>query len=125
MLGYHYRRRVEPESVPRNYEFGLVDRQGGVRDVIITISLIPGTKRVSPPSPTSRIEEGRGAAPGVRGPLPDDLRDDGDGDDHRRGDTTVTLVNTGVEKLSGAPKEYWESGRSCRSSSTSTTWNGC
>ena len=40
MLGYHARRRVEPESVPRNYEFSLVDRQGTVRDVIITISLI-------------------------------------------------------------------------------------
>jgi PAS domain S-box-containing protein len=45
MLGYHYRRRVEPESVPRNYEFGLVDQQGGVRNVIITISMIPGTRR--------------------------------------------------------------------------------
>ena len=45
MLGYHYRRRVEPDAVPRNYEFSLVDRQGGVREVIITISLIPGTKK--------------------------------------------------------------------------------
>ena len=45
MLQYHYQRRVDPESAPRNYEFSLVDMQGEVREVIITISLIPGTKR--------------------------------------------------------------------------------
>ncbi|MCX7635516.1 MAG: LuxR C-terminal-related transcriptional regulator, partial [Syntrophales bacterium] len=34
-----------PELAPRNYEFSLVNRRGDVREVIITISMIPGTKR--------------------------------------------------------------------------------
>lgn len=45
MLGYHRLRRVDPRRAPRNYEFGLVDRQGNVRDIIITISMIPGTTK--------------------------------------------------------------------------------
>ncbi|HNT57321.1 MAG TPA: PAS domain-containing protein, partial [Syntrophales bacterium] len=45
MLDYHRRRRVDPEGVPRNYEFSLMDREGNVREVLITISMIPGTKR--------------------------------------------------------------------------------
>jgi len=112
MLGYHYRRRVEPESVPRNYEFGLVDRQGGVRDVIITISLIPGTKKSV--ASFADISDRRRAEERLR-----------ESEDRYRTifettgtatiiveeDTTVTLVNTEFEKLSGAPKEYWEGRR--------------
>lgn len=45
MLEYHRRRRVDPESVPRSYEFRGFDKNGNVRDVRITISMIPGTKR--------------------------------------------------------------------------------
>ena len=113
MLGYHYRRRIEPESVPRNYEFALVDRQGGVRDVIITISLIPGTKKSV--ASFADISDWRRAEERLR-----------ESEDRYRTifettgtatiiveeDTTVTLVNTEFEKLSGAPKEYWEGRRS-------------
>jgi len=45
MLKYHRLRRVDAESAPRNYEFSLLDTQGGIREVIITISMIPGTGR--------------------------------------------------------------------------------
>jgi PAS domain S-box-containing protein len=113
MLGYHYRRRVEPDAVPRNYEFSLVDRQGGVRDVIITISLIPGTKKSV--ASFADISDWRRAEERLR-----------ESEDRYRTifettgtatiiveeDTTVTLVNTEFEKLSGAPKEYWEGRRS-------------
>ncbi|MCU0553341.1 MAG: PAS domain S-box protein [Syntrophales bacterium] len=112
MLGYHYRRRVEPEAVPRNYEFSLVDRQGGVRDVIITISLIPGTKKSV--ASFADISDRRRAEERLR-----------ESEDRYRTifettgtatiiveeDTTVTLVNTEFEKLAGAPKEYWEGRR--------------
>ena len=40
-------------------------------------------------------------------------------------DTTVTLVNTEFEKLSGAPKEYWEGKESGRNSSTRRIASGC
>jgi len=112
MLGYHYRRRVEPEAVPRNYEFGLVDRQGSVRNVIITISLIPGTRKSV--ASFADISDRRRAEERLR-----------ESEDRYRTifettgtatiiveeDTTVTLVNTEFEKLSGAPKEYWEGKR--------------
>ncbi len=45
MVGYHQSRRVDPDSAPRNYEFSFVDKQGNVREVLITISMIPGTKK--------------------------------------------------------------------------------
>jgi PAS domain S-box-containing protein len=113
MLGYHYRRRVDPAAVPCNYEFGLVDRQGCVRDVIITISLIPGTKKSV--ASFADISDRRRAEERLR-----------ESEDRYRTifettgtatiiveeDTTVTLVNTEFEKLSGAPKEYWEGRRS-------------
>ena len=112
MLGYHYRRRVEPEAVPRNYEFGLVDRQGSVRNVLITISLIPGTRKSV--ASFADISDRRRAEERLR-----------ESEDRYRTifettgtatiiveeDTTVTLVNTEFEKLSGAPKEYWEGKR--------------
>ncbi|MGE5856771.1 MAG: PAS domain S-box protein [Syntrophaceae bacterium] len=45
MLRYHHSRRVGTDAAPRNYEFSLINMQGKVRDLIITISMIPGTKR--------------------------------------------------------------------------------
>jgi len=45
MLRYHHDRRIDPGSAPRSYEFRIMDRQGGVHDVLNTISIIPGTKR--------------------------------------------------------------------------------
>ncbi|MFQ6078285.1 MAG: PAS domain S-box protein, partial [Thermodesulfobacteriota bacterium] len=45
MIAYHRLRRVDPNAAPRNYEARLVDRKGNVRDVFITVAMIPGTKR--------------------------------------------------------------------------------
>ncbi|VVB84418.1 Methyl sulfide methyltransferase-associated sensor [uncultured archaeon] len=45
MIKYHHERRVEPKQAPNKYEFRLVDRHGGIRDVFTTIAMIPGTKR--------------------------------------------------------------------------------
>lgn len=45
MLGYHNRRRVDPAAAPSRYEFSFVDRKGAVKDVLVTISMIPGTGR--------------------------------------------------------------------------------
>jgi PAS domain S-box-containing protein len=112
MLGYHYRRRVDPDLVPRNYEFSLLDRQGNVREVIITISLIPGTRKSV--ASFADISDRRRAEERLR-----------ESEDRYRTifettgtatiiveeDTTVTLVNTEFEKLSGAPKDYWEGKR--------------
>ncbi len=43
MKEYHRLRRINPEAVPRNYETQFIGKQGNVRDILLTISMIPGT----------------------------------------------------------------------------------
>lgn len=45
MLNSHKLRRHNGDAVPRRYEFKFRDRKGYVKDIILTIDMIPGTKR--------------------------------------------------------------------------------
>ena len=45
MQEYHRLRRIDPSHAPRNYEFKFIDRSGRVRDIFMTIAMIPNTKR--------------------------------------------------------------------------------
>jgi len=45
MMAYHRRRRGDPLAAPSHYECTLVDKQGTERDNLISISMIPGTKK--------------------------------------------------------------------------------
>jgi len=45
LMEYHRLRRIDRGVAPRNYETRLIDRWGNVRDVIVTVSLIPGTSK--------------------------------------------------------------------------------
>jgi len=45
MKAFHIQRRIDPESVPRSYEVRFHDRGGRIRNVTMTVSLIPGTKK--------------------------------------------------------------------------------
>ena len=45
MQAYHDSRRTTPSSAPREYEFRFVDKQENVKDIWLTIAMIPGTKR--------------------------------------------------------------------------------
>ena len=45
MKKLHYSRRKDPESTLRKYEFRFVNREGNIRNILIVIDLIPGTKR--------------------------------------------------------------------------------
>lgn len=45
MKEYHILRRIDPDAAPKKYEFQAIDKSGNVKDVIITISMIPGTKK--------------------------------------------------------------------------------
>ncbi|NPV27308.1 MAG: PAS domain S-box protein [Firmicutes bacterium] len=45
MLTYHQLRRISPNAAPRNYEAQLVDKNGNVKDVLMTVAMIPGTKK--------------------------------------------------------------------------------
>jgi PAS domain S-box-containing protein len=42
---YHRLRRIDPDSVPSTYETRIIDRQGNIKDVLVTASIIPGTKK--------------------------------------------------------------------------------
>jgi diguanylate cyclase (GGDEF)-like protein/PAS domain S-box-containing protein len=45
MERYHRIRRVNPSKAPRTYEFRFVNRDGSVRDTLLTIAMIPGTTK--------------------------------------------------------------------------------
>ncbi|HLZ18699.1 MAG TPA: PAS domain S-box protein, partial [Smithellaceae bacterium] len=45
MTAYHQLRRVHPEGAPKSYEFRLTRKDGGVRNIILTVDAIPGTRR--------------------------------------------------------------------------------
>ena len=42
---YHIRRRLDPASVPKHYEFTFIDNTGDRRDVLASIELLPDGKR--------------------------------------------------------------------------------
>lgn len=42
---YHYLRRINPVAAPKNYEARFVTKGGDLRDVYVTVSMIPGTKQ--------------------------------------------------------------------------------
>jgi PAS domain S-box-containing protein len=43
MQSHHDQRRVDPQKVPQEYEFHFRDREGNVKNVSVTIDIIPGT----------------------------------------------------------------------------------
>jgi PAS domain S-box-containing protein len=43
MRDYHVKRRADPQSVPSEYEFGLIDKDGNVRDMLLTATMLPGS----------------------------------------------------------------------------------
>lgn len=45
MKKYHKLRRINPNAAPRNYEHKLIDSRGKIRNVFLTIDMIPGTKK--------------------------------------------------------------------------------
>jgi PAS domain S-box-containing protein len=45
LFEYHRKRRIDPASVPKNYEFRFIGRDGRQRVLYINVSMIPGTTR--------------------------------------------------------------------------------
>ncbi|MCK4270258.1 MAG: PAS domain S-box protein, partial [Methanogenium sp.] len=45
MVNYHSLRRTDPASAPPHYESRIIDSEGRMRDISLTISMIPGTKK--------------------------------------------------------------------------------
>lgn len=45
MKKYHILRRIDPSAAPKRYEFQVINKEGNIKDIIVTISMIPGTKK--------------------------------------------------------------------------------
>lgn len=45
VTGYHQLRKTDPDKVPSSYETKVVDRLGNVKNVLLTVAMIPGTRR--------------------------------------------------------------------------------
>ena len=45
MQEYHRLRRIDADSMPRTYEYHLIDARGRIRTVLNTVSIIPGSKK--------------------------------------------------------------------------------
>jgi PAS domain S-box-containing protein len=45
MKRYHHLRRIDPGAAPRTYEHDLIDSQGRIRNVHLTVGMIPGTSK--------------------------------------------------------------------------------
>ena len=45
MKKYHYERRKKGRKVPKEYEFKFVDRNGNIKNIWLSIVMIPGTKK--------------------------------------------------------------------------------
>ena len=45
MEEYHIHRSINPDKVPKSYEFKFVDKYENEKDVHATVSLIPGTRK--------------------------------------------------------------------------------
>ncbi|MBN1306704.1 MAG: sigma 54-interacting transcriptional regulator [Chitinispirillaceae bacterium] len=45
MTEYHLQRRIDPQSVPSEYEFRLTHRDGTIRDMLLNVAMIPGSKK--------------------------------------------------------------------------------
>jgi two-component system, sensor histidine kinase and response regulator len=45
MVEYHHLRRTDPFSAPRNYEVQLINKNNYNKDILLTMSMIPGTKK--------------------------------------------------------------------------------
>jgi len=45
MVEYHHLRRVDPSTAPRNYEIQLKNKNNDDKDILLTMSMIPGTTK--------------------------------------------------------------------------------
>ena len=45
MVDYHNLRRLNPELAPTNYECRIQDKQGLIKDIVITVDMIPGSEQ--------------------------------------------------------------------------------
>ncbi len=109
MLSYHRLRRVDRQGPPRNYEFSLIDSRGRIRNVILTVDMIPGTGKsvasfadiTEHKLAAARLQESENLYRTI-------FENTGTATIIVEEDMTISLANTEFEALSGSLKKYWE-----------------
>ena len=109
MMSYHKLRRVAPNAAPRNYEFRLIHSRGDIRNILITVDVIPGTRKsiVSDIDITewknteTKLKESENLYRAI-------FETTGTATMIMEEDMTISLVNSGFEKITGYKKEEWE-----------------
>ncbi|PKN73438.1 MAG: hypothetical protein CVU52_07115 [Deltaproteobacteria bacterium HGW-Deltaproteobacteria-10] len=112
MITYHNLRRLNHLDAPRNYEFRFIDVRGSIRNVFVTIDMIPGTKKSV--ASLADITEQKLAVAHLQ--QSENLyrtifENTGTATMIVEEDMTISLANTEFATLSGAPKQYWENKR--------------
>ncbi len=109
MTGYHRLRRVDPGAPPRNYEFGLIDSRGRIRNIMATVDMIPATKKsvaslmdiTERKEAEEKLKESENLYRAI-------FETTGSATIIIEEDMTISLLNTVFEKLSGYRREEWE-----------------
>lgn len=109
MINYHKLRRVAPNAAPRNYEFRLVDSRGEIKNILLTVDVIPGTGKsiVSDIDITEwkktqiKLKESENIYRAI-------FETTGTATMIMEEDMTISLANSGFEKITGYRKEDWE-----------------
>lgn len=112
MKANHYLRRVDPDAAPKNYEFGFIDSQGRIKNVILMVDMIPRTRKsvasfadiTEHKLAVARLRESENLYRTI-------FENTGTATVIVEEDMTISLANTEFESLSGAPKQFWEGKR--------------
>lgn len=109
MQQYHRLRRLHPEAVPKNYEFKLVDSQKKLRDILITVDLIPGTdKSICSDIDLTELKDAERKLKESERFYRTLFETTGNATIIIEDDMTISLINSEFEKLTGYKKEEWE-----------------
>lgn len=109
MKKFHKLRRIDPQAVPRNYEFKLVDSQKRIKDILITVGLIPGTdKSICSDIDLTELKDAERKLKESENLYRAIFETTGTTTVIIENDMTMSLINSEFEKLTGFHKEDWE-----------------
>jgi PAS domain S-box-containing protein len=109
MQKYHRLRRVDPNAVPKNYEFRLVDSRNSMRDILITVDVIPGTdKSICSDIDLTELKDAERKLKESERFYRTLFETTGNATIIIEKDMTISLINSEFEKLTGYKKEEWE-----------------
>lgn len=109
MINSHRLRRIAPNAPPRNYEFRLVNRHGEIKNISMTVDMIPGTEKsicsdmdiTEWKKTQTKLKESENLYRAI-------FETTGTATLIMEEDMTISLVNSGFEKITGYKKEDWE-----------------